>query len=205
MTSPPDDVAGHETSLAVWDLASPMVIDRQATLKVGITCPSGCSLAGAHIEIRDEQGTSIGSGRVGSASWPGTTALYWVEVAVTAPDTEGDHAWSVHAIPLEPSHRPVTSVVRVVACRPPEHRVTFDVIEQGSAAPVAGVELRLGSFRAATDSTGLAHIHVPGGTYDVCAWKSGYDLLSTTARISENAPLRLELTLTPQTEQPYWM
>jgi hypothetical protein len=197
--------ACHETSLAVWDVASPVVIGCQATLKVGITCPSGCDLTGTRIEICDENGAPVGGGEVGPVPWPDTVALYWAEIDVAVSETEGEHSWSLRAAAPDPSHRPAASVVRVLASRPPEHRVTIEAIDSKSGVAMAGVDLRLGTFRAATDAAGVAHIELPGGTYEVCAWKIGYDLLTATALISNDTTLRLELTLTPEREEPYWM
>ena len=201
----PETDSPHEASLAVWDLASPLVIARPTTLKIGIACPSGCSLSGTTIDIRDEEGSTIASGHIGSEPWPDTLALYWVELDVAAPETEGTHAWSVHAAGVDSLHGLVTSIVRLVASRRPEHRVTFEVIEQGSGAPLAGVELRVGAFRAATNDAGVAHVDVPGGTYDVYAWKIGYDLLSTTTQVGGDRTIQLEVVVTREAEQPFWM
>jgi len=201
----PDTASTHEASLAVWDLASPVVVARPTTLKIGIACPSGCSLSGTIIDIRDEKGATIASGRIGSEPWPDTRALYWVEIAIAAPETEGTHAWSIHARSHDPVHPPLESIVRLVTSRPPEHRVTFEVIEQGSGTPLAGVELRLGAFRIATNDAGMVHVEVPPGTYEVCAWKIGYDLLSIGADITHHPTVRIELAAAAQAEQPYWM
>jgi hypothetical protein len=201
----PEAASPHEASLAVWDLASPLVIARPTALKIGIACPSGCSLSGTTIDIRDEKGSTIASGRIGSEPWPDTLALYWVELDVAAPETEGTHAWSIHATSRDAVHPPLESIVRLVTSRPPEHRVTFEVIERGSGTPLAGVELRVGPFRAVTDDGGIACVDVPGGIYEVCAWKIGHDLVSTTAGVAGDMTIRLEVTAARQAEQPYWM
>ncbi|MSO30004.1 MAG: hypothetical protein EXQ48_03540 [Acidobacteria bacterium] len=209
----------HTTSLASWDLASPVVAGRRATLKVGVACSSGCNLTGTRIDVYNETGTRVGGGRLGSQPWPATTALHWVELDVAAPDAEGDHAWSLQATtPLdqargalsdsrkaEPPHVHAASTVRFVAVRTPEHRVTIEVIEKGSGVPLTRVELRVGRFRAATTDGGIAHVEVPGGTYEVCAWKIGYDLLSSTVHVSGDTTIHLEVEVAPAPEQPYWM
>jgi hypothetical protein len=174
-------------------------------MKVGISCPSGCSLAGTTIEIRDERGAAVGGGRVGPELWPGSFALHWVELEAAAPDAEGDHTWSMHATPPDAAHAPLEGTVRVLASRPPEHRLTIEVIEQGSGIPLGDVELRVGVFRATTNEAGRAHVDVPGGTYDVHAWKIGYDLLSTTTHVAGDTTMHLEAVVTPEPEQPYWM
>ena len=201
----PEATASHDVSLAVWDLASPVVAGRRAALKVGIACASGCDLTGTRIDLYDETGTRVGGAHVGSAPWPATTALYWTEIEVAAPRSEGDHSWSLQATAPEPSHSHATSIVRVVASRPPEHRVTLEVIEQGSGVPLTGVELRVGRFRAATNEAGIAHVEVPGGTHEVCAWKIGYNVFSSTAHVAGDTTIHLEVAAAPEPEQPYWM
>jgi len=195
----------HETSLAVWDVPSPVIAGRRATLKVGIACSSGCDLAGTRIDVHNETGLRVGGGRVLSPPWPGTTALYWAELDVAAPETEGDHSWTLEATSPEPSHTQATSIVRFVASRPPEHRVTVEVIDKATGMRVTGVELRLGRFRATTNDAGMADVEVPGGTYEVCAWKIGYDVLSHTAHVAGDTTIQLEMTAAPEAEQPYWM
>jgi len=212
--SEPEHAAPHDISLAVWDLASPVVAGRRATLKVGITCSSGCDLSGSYVDVYDGTRTKVGAARIASALWPGTDALYWAELDIAAPSAEGDHAWTIEGIAvapshlapshLAPSHERVVSVVRFAAVRPPEHRVTVEVIEKDAGVPMAGVELRLGPFRATTNKAGVAYLHVPGDTYDLCAWKIGYDMLSTTASIATDTTLRLEVMTAPEPEQPYW-
>jgi len=83
--------------------------------------------------------------------------------------------------------------------------VTLQVIETGSGVPLTGVELRVGRFRAASNEVGIAHVDVPGGTYEVCAWKIGYDLLSRTAHVAGDTTIHLEVAVAPEPEQPYWM
>jgi hypothetical protein len=195
----------HTTSLASWDLTSPVVAGRPATLKVGVACSSGCDLTGTRIDVYNETGTRVGTGSLGSQPWPATAALYWVELDVAAPDAEGDHAWTLQAITPEPLHVHAASTVRFVAVRPPEHRVTLEVMEKGSGAPLAGVELRVGRFRAATSDAGIAQIELPGGSYEVCAWKIGYDLLSSTVDVNADTTIHLEVAVAPEPEQPYWM
>src|SRR5205085_7211748 len=133
--------------------------------------------------------------------WRDTTALYWAELDVAAPESEGDHSWRLQATPPEPLHGPATSIVRVVVSKPPQHRVTLEVIEKGRGVPLAGVELRVGRFRGATNEAGIAYVEVPSDTYDVCAWKIGYDLLSITARVAGDTTIRLAVAVAPGPER----
>lgn len=200
-----ESTAKHEVSVAVWDLAGPVVVGRRATLKVGVSCSHGCALARTTVEMANEDGERIACDQLGSEPWPQTRALFWVELDVAAPANEGDHMWRIHASPHDASHETVMSLVRVVASRPPEHRIAFEVIEKGSGAPLGGVELRVGAFRGTTIELGTARVDVPRGTYDVHAWKLGYDLLSTTVSVVGDATVQLELMPSAIPERPYWM
>ena len=203
--SKPEDVASHETSLAVWDLASPVVTGRRATLKVGAACSCGCDLTGTAVAIHTEAGRPVGSGTLGAAPWPGTSALYWTELDFAAPDTEGSYSWTLQAAAPEPLHQQGSSSFRFITVNPPEHRVTLKVVERQTGAPIDAVELRLGIFRATTNEAGVAQVEVPGGAYDVTAWKIGYEILSSKAEVAGDMSIQLEVAAAPDPEQPYWM
>jgi len=194
----------HATSLAVWDISSPVVIGRRPTLKVGVSCASGCNLSGTFVGLYNDAGDRIATGRLGSAPWPATTALYWAELDLAAPEREGDLLVEIHATPTLP-HADATSVMTFVVSRPPEHRVTLRVIDKTSAAPLAGVDLRLGRFRTATNSGGIAQVELPADTYEVGTWKNGYEVASKTVVVAADTTIDLELTATREPDQPYWM
>jgi hypothetical protein len=80
--------------MAVWDVPSPVVINRSFKVKVGVTCAATCQLFGRLIEVCDEAGARIGESRLGETPWPGTAALYVAEVELAAPATEGMASWS---------------------------------------------------------------------------------------------------------------
>ena len=85
----------HDTSLAVWGVPSPIVIDHPFRIHVGATCSSGCDLTGREIQICDETGASIARGKLGETPWDGTRALYWTEVDLVAPAREGATSRSI--------------------------------------------------------------------------------------------------------------
>jgi len=194
----------HATSIAVWDLTSPAVVGRRPTLKVGVSCASGCNLSGSSVDVCNDGGDRIAAGRLGSAPWPATAALYWVELDLAAPEREGDLSLVIHANLTVP-HAAATSVVTVVVSRPPEHRVTLRVLDGTSGAPLARVDVRLGRFRTATDEAGIAHVDVPGGPYDIGTWKNGYEMASRTVVVAADTTIDLELTAAREPDQPYWM
>lgn len=196
--------AAHETSVAVWDLTTPVVVGRRPTLKVGLSCSSGCNLSGTPVAVYNDAGERIGTGTLGSAPWPATAALYWTELDLVAPEHEGDLSLGVHATSAVP-HSDATCVVTSVVSKPPEHHVRVLVIDKTSRAPLAGVELRVGAFRAATDVDGIAHVEVPDGTCEICTWNHGYEMVTKPVDIRADTTVHLELTESPKAEQAYWM
>ena len=95
----------HPTSLAVWGVPSPVVVNRHFTVTVGVKCAEACPLAGQRITVHDETGAEVGKGRLAESPAPGTHALYAAEVTLTAPAGEGVHSWSAAFVP---ESRPAT-------------------------------------------------------------------------------------------------
>ena len=75
--------------------------------------------------------------------WPGTSALYWTEVEVMAPDQEGMFWYAVNfaATDVETPHDGASSKFSVAIVRPPEHRLTVEVLEKASLTLPAGQDL----------------------------------------------------------------
>ena len=55
----------HKTSVAVWDLPTPVVIGESFSAKIGIKCAAECRLTGKLMEMLDEAGTRVGGGQPG--------------------------------------------------------------------------------------------------------------------------------------------
>ena len=202
-----EDVPLHEISLAVWDLATPLVVGRPGTVKVGAKCSEGCSLTAQTIEILTEAEVGAGSGRLGPTPWPGTGALYWSEVDLIAPAKEGRHTWTVILTPsnLELPHTGAASRLSFLAVPLPEHCVTVRVVEKGTETPVGGVEVRLGPFRSVTGEGGFAKVELPGGSYDLVVWKLGYQAPPRPVEVAADTSFHVEIELAPEPEQEYWM
>jgi len=190
----------HETSLAVWAIPSPVVTGQRFALKVGAKSAAGCALKGQRIEIRDERGVTMASGSLGDSPWPGTSALYWVELELPAPGEPGMFSWSVKFDPadLEFPHEGAAARFSIAIVRPPEHRLTVKVIEQTTAAPIQDAQVRLGAYRAATAPSGLAEIMMPKGTYDLAVWKAGYEAPVTSVAIDADVTVEIAVAALPE-------
>jgi hypothetical protein len=190
----------NATSLAVWAIPSPVVMGERFAIKVGAKSSAGVALTGGTVGVCDEFGAAVARGCLGATPLPGTSALYWTDIELLAPVTEGLRAWSVKFEPqeLELPHESASTTFSVSIVRPPEHRLTIKVIEKDTAAPIANAQVRLGVFRGATDQSGLAQVDMPRGTYDLNVWKVGYEAPTKTVELNENISVEVEVLSVPE-------
>jgi hypothetical protein len=190
----------HETSLAVWAIPSPIVTGQPFAIKVGAKSAAGCKLTGGRIAVCDEAGAVLASDVLGDTPWPGTSALYWCELALVAPAEAGMFSWSVKfaAADLALPHHGASSRFSIAIVRPPEHRLTVKVLELKSATPIENAQVRLGAYRAATGGSGLAELMLPKGFYDLDVWKSGYEAPTTPIAIDADLTVEVVVTAVPE-------
>ena len=191
--------APHPTSIAVWGVPSPVVVNRRFAATVGIKCSAGCPLAGQRIIVRNEAGADVGRGRVGQMPEPGTSALYAARVTLDAPAEEGVHTWTAAFDGLEPESTPpddaapaegatsghanATATFGFRTTAPPEHRVTVTVLDRDTETRLAGAEVHVGIYRATTDAGGQAQVAVHPGSYDLYVRKAGYQPHAGSVRV----------------------
>ena len=190
----------HETSLAVWDLASPLVVNRSARIKVGAKCSAGCRLANHEIEIQDQSGETIARVRLGPEPLPGTTGLYWAEPDFLAPAQVGTHTWAVAC-----AHGDALSYFSFITVPPPDHSVSIRIRDKTTQAPVRDAEVRLGVYRATSDDQGRAALEVTSGERSLTVWKLGYEHFSTAVDITSTRTIDVEIDIEPEPKPPYWM
>jgi hypothetical protein len=198
----------HMTSLAVWDVRSPIVTTSRFDAKVGVKCSASCALAGHIVEVRDAGGAVAGTGMLSDSPWPGTSGLYWAELPLAAPEIEGVHSWSAvfRTADLTLPHKEALAAFSFRAVGRPDHRVTIHVVDK-DAAPLEDVEVRLGVYRAKTDERGIACVDVPKGSYDLDAWKTGYHVPSRAVEVLSDISVHVESTVVPEKDpdDELWM
>jgi hypothetical protein len=189
----------NTTSLAVWAIPSPVVMGERFSVKVGAKSAAGCELGGRRIQISDQSGRLLGQGHLQAIPWPGTSALYWTEVEVPAPDREGMFWCTVNfaATDIETPHEGSSSKFSVAIVRPPEHRLTIEVLEKDTKAPIEDAQVRLGAYGAATDPSGRAEVALPDGSYELTVWKVGYDTPGLTVDVHDDVSVRVEAVIVP--------
>ena len=203
-------VRPHATSVAVWDLPSPVVIGQEFSAKIGIRCSAECRLTEKRFEVRDEAGTRVGEGSLGEEPWAGTQALYWAEVLLDAPASEGSFTWSAGlvAADLGSSHREASAVVGFCTVGPPEHSVAVEVVRDDTGDPIDKVDVRMGIYRASTDERGMARFELPSGEFDLHAWKPGFATDPATVEVIGDLEVRIEARTVIETdpdEERIWM
>lgn len=184
----------HKTSLAVWDVPSPIAMNSCFNAKVGLRCVARCRLTGQLVEVRDETGNKMGEGKLGENPWRGTDALYWTDAKVAAPVTAGVSFWTAGftGAELDLAHEEVSANFSFRADKPPEHHVTIKVIGEDTHAPVGNAEVQLGFYVTVTDEGGVANFELPKGAHEFKIWKDGYKGPSMIVDVKEDVTIEVE-------------
>jgi hypothetical protein len=160
----------HVTRIVVWDAPPAVECGAAFRVKVGVKCVAECRAAPWHVAIRDADGNNFASAQVGDAPWPGTSALYYADIELRAPETEGLHAMeaTVPAIIDETGHETHAAAsvpFNVRAVRAPECVLKVVAVDARSHMPIPGAKVVVHPYRALTDVDGVAEIRLPKGTY----------------------------------------
>jgi hypothetical protein len=194
----------HRTSLAAWDVPSPVIAGEKFSVKVGAKCTASCALNGQQVELRDEKGGVLAIGHLGETVWPGTEGLYWTEMEAIAPDDEGLHTCSVafsacdHALP----HQGAMAALSFVTAGPGRHRVSVAIVERETRAPIAEAQVRLGYHRSASDESGVARFMAPSGKHRLFVWKADFSAPEQMVEVEQDLELIVEAEALPK-QNPY--
>jgi hypothetical protein len=195
----------HATSVNVWGLPSAIAAGERFRFKVGIKCSAGCKLTGRPLSVFDDEGAQVGAASLGDDIWPGTSALYFAEVAAQAPLRTGDHEWRVET-PGSESHVPhapgaFTFAVKVVS--PPDHEVMVEALDAETQAPIKGAHVLLHPYRALTDERGVATVRVAKGRYKLFVSGFRYIAYEGFLDVAGDVATRAELTSEPEGQEDY--
>ena len=160
-------VKPHRTRVVVWDVPSAIERGKKFSVTLGIKCSSECRPDGWAIEIRDHEGETRATTTLSDDPWPGTAALYYAVVDLSAPDTEGPYTWEAKTLVggLDVAHAECATRFGVRVVPTPEHVLTVVAIDAESQTPVKGVKVVVHPYHAFTDERGVAEMRVPKGEY----------------------------------------
>lgn len=189
----------HRTSMAVWDLPSPIAVEGSFKVKIGVKCQAGCELGGARIEVRDSKGERVATGRLSSLPMPNTTALYWTEVGLRAPSVEGYHEWTAKFKEgeLEVPHQEISYRFGLMTTVPAPNLVTVGVTDSVTKAPLGNAYVRIGGYTLFCDEAGFAKVSVPNGKYVFVVWKRNHKMSRSTIEITGDENFNVELLPSP--------
>lgn len=196
----------HTTRIVVWDVPSAVTVGDKFRLKVGLKCSSACRLEGRGFTICDSAGTRLAAGTVGGDTWQGSTSLFFGEVEVDAPLTEGHHVWEVRAplwnakvqeSDLEISHEERSNSFEVRSVLPADSLVRVEVVGKDEGALLSGASVVIYPYRAVTDDRGVAEIRVTKGRYRLQVSQSNYFASNRSIVVTGDVLARVELDPEP--------
>ena len=188
-------VETHALELTVWDVPSAIGAGERFTFMVGARCSDGCDLGERVLSVVDREGVQVGTAKLGRDVCPGTEALYFADVAATAPLEAGGHSWEakIAGWKAEVSHDagafPLT--VRVVGA--PDCEVTVKAVDQETQVPIRGARVVMHPYRAVTDENGIARVRVAKGQYDILVSGSRYEAACTSVQVTADLVTSAEL------------
>jgi hypothetical protein len=185
--------------MAVWDLPSPIALAGKFKLKVGVGCSARCKLDGTIVEVRDQEGRALATTTLGAAPWPGTDNLYWSELELTAPGTEGRFRWLAALTKPRPdlAHEAASSAFEFVTVRRPEYVITVEAFDRDKKRPISNARVVSLPYRNHTDASGVARLGVAGGEYELYVAKGEYRTFETVVKVTGDMTVRAELIPDP--------
>ena len=194
-----DTVTPHSTRVVVWDAPSAIECGETFSIKVGVKCSSECRPDGWALEVRDHDGKELAKATLHDNPWPGTAAVYYAEMDLMAPDTEGFYTWEARApaasLDIAHAESAVSFGVRVVPT--PECLLTVVAMDKESQAPVKGAKVAVHPYRAFTDERGVAEVKVPKGEYRLFVSGKKYFPFRSDRDVSTDMTIRAELAVDP--------
>ncbi len=201
----------------MWDVPSTIECGEKFSVKLGVKCSAECRPDGWTVEIRDQDGRERATVTFGGEPWPDTSALYYAEVELSAPDTEGLHTWEAKALADDPADGPADGPVddpaddleddlhlphaeaiasfgvRVVPT--PECLLTVVAVDMESQIPVEGAKVSVHPYKTFTDVRGVAEVRLPKGEYRLFVSGKSYFPFRSDGEMKTDVTIRAELAV----------
>jgi hypothetical protein len=192
-------VKAHAAQLNVWDVPSAIEAGQRFSFMVGVRCSAGCNLGGRALSIVNHEGSPVGTAHLGHAIWPGTDALYVVEVEAQAPPAAGSYQWEVTTAPSssELPHTAGSLAFGLKVVSPPDCEIAVEAIDKEKQTPIKGARVVMHPYRATTQEDGIAKLKVTRGQYDVLVSASKYVPVSMVLEVTADMITRAELDVDP--------
>jgi hypothetical protein len=198
-------VKAHDAHINAWDIPSAITAGDTFSFHVGLKCSCGCNLTNRGFVVRDQAGTVVASGRLGDAVWPGTSALYFAEVQAVAPADISLHQWMVEFAGSNSgiAHAPGSLAMGVLTVAAPDREIRILAVDRDSGAPLKGINLIIGPYRATTGGDGVAQMKVVGDHYVLHA--SGRQRMPYRDHLDATRPIGLRLLMAVELPKVHFM
>ena len=189
----------HATSMAVWDIPVPITPGREFKVKVGVSCASACDLSGERVEVRDSGGRRVAAGRLSGEPFPKTDGLYWTEVRLKAPRSEGYREWTAQFLrgSTESPHRRALHAFGSMEARPGLHLLTVRVTDGLTKAPISRAYVRLGANTFFTDDLGVVKLTAPREKAVFVVWARSHKMQRTEVEVTRDTVTEVALAPSP--------
>ena len=196
-------VKPHACNIVAWDVPSAIVAGEKFRMKIGVKCSTECHLANARVAVHDHEGAHVATATVGGELWPGTTALYFAEVELDAPASQGLYTWTVKGPQSDGEVPHAESVVSfgVRTVGRPEYVVRIETIDIDNQTPLSGARVVMHPYKAITDERGIAEVRVAKGAYNLFVSQTSYVTFGLPVDVTTDITARAELHLEPDRER----
>jgi hypothetical protein len=198
-------VKAHDAHLNVFDVPSAITAGGPFSFHLSVKCSCGCNLANRAFVVRDEHGSTVASGTLSGEVWPGTDAVYYAEVRAIAPADISLHEWTVESAGSNSgiAHASGSLAMRVRTVAAPDHEVHIEAVDRHSGAPLKGINLIMGPYRATTGEDGVALMRVAADHYVLHA--SGLKCMPYRDHLDATKPVALRLLMAVELPQEHFM
>lgn len=195
-------VKPHAIRVLAWDVPTAVVGGEAFKMKIGLKCSSECQFAKEALGIKDFQvldheGVEIARGEISGDLWPETTGLYFTEIKLDAPSSEGLYNWSVTCSGANGSvpHAGGTATFGLRVVGQPEHLISVEAIDKASQTPLGNARIVMHPYATVSNEKGLAQIRVAKGRYQLFVAQTAYLTFGQPVEVAADMSIRAELDL----------
>lgn len=194
----------HRIQLSAWDAPTTVTPGAHFETHIGLVCSSNCKLDGQEVRVIDPNGAIAGAGHVGGDLWPGTTALHFAQVTISAPAETGLAHFKVvtDSDDNAPPHDAGEANFAVHVMPEGSCDIRVEVLAADDETPLANAQVVLHPYRAVTDEQGSARLIVVPGTYRLMPSRKGHMPSVEQIKVSDDASILRLLASAPGVRQP---
>jgi hypothetical protein len=200
-------VKAHTTSVVVWDVPSAIEVGSRFRIKAGVKCSAGCTMTGETLTVHDGDGNRLASATLGDRPWPGTAALHYAELELTAPSAEGRQRWQVRADAggQDLPHSEGAAGFGLNCTPVAECTLTVQAVDVGKDTPIPRARIQMHPYRGVTDENGMLTLRVPKGSFKLVVSGKDYVSKSMDIEVTQDTATKVGLIHEPTDDEKLWV